>query len=246
MPPADLIDIHEQPEPATASSASSRDANSFLRTNRVSLIAGGIAAALAVFVYFGMPHSRDLTSLWVLLFKLTPYVAAVVAIAYLDQGWSRRLRLELIAPPLCFLVFFAYFVPKIFFYSDKDFTKLYYNTLIMVPFIILSLLLAMRLGGGSTATVARLGAAMILLQLSGIEDLAFLLVNDLSGTPLATIPDVWTWADHIAVRIGHHPTKYEAYAFITVHIVLAILALALPARFFRALGRRLPTRRRAG
>jgi hypothetical protein len=232
----DVIDTHE---PAPDAPAPPTPRRAFLRDNRVTLIAGMIAVVLAATVYFGMPHSRDLTSLWVLLVKLTPFVAAAIAIAWMDRWWARRLRLELVLPPLCFLAFFAYFVPKIFFYSDRDFTKLYYNVLILVPFVILSLVLSLRLGGASTSTVLRLAAAMILLQLSGIEDLAFLLVNDLSGTPLATIPDVWTWADHIAVRIGHHPTKYEAYAFIAVHVTIAVLVLALPGRLFRTVGRRL-------
>jgi hypothetical protein len=237
--------------PAGATSAGGGGAGgggspSFLRANRVTLIAGAAAAALGATVYFGMPHERDLTSLWVLLVKLTPFVAASIAIAWLDLRWARKLRLELILPPLCFLGFFAYFVPKIFFYSDQEFSKLYYTVLILVPYVILSLVLSLRLGGARTATVLRLAAAMLLLQLSGIEDLAFLLVNDLSGTPLATIPEVWTWADHIAVRIGHHPTKYEAYAFIAGHVTAAVLVLALPGRFFRAIGRRLHRNRVEG
>jgi hypothetical protein len=212
---------------------------SFLRANRVTLVAGVIAAGLAALVYFGMPHSRTIGSVWVLLVKLTPFVAAAIAIAWLDHGWARRLRLPIVLPPLTFLVFFAYFVPKIFFYADGPFERLYYTVLILTPFIILSLVLAMRLGGAGTSTVLRLAAAMMLLQLSGIEDLAFLTVNDLRGTELHPIPEVWTWADHITVFIGHPPTKYEAYAFIAVHLVLVGLVLFLPGRAVRAALRRL-------
>jgi len=218
----------------------------FLPANRVSLIAGAVAVGLAATVYFGMPHSRDIESLWVLLFKLTPFVAASVAIAWLDLPWAHRLRLPLILPPACFLVIFGYFIPKIFFYANlgADFNQLYYTVLIMVPFIILSLVLAVRLGGARTGTVLRLAAAMILLQLSGIEDLAFLTVNDLSGTEYATIPEVWTWADHMTVRLGHPPSKQEAYAFIGVHLFAAVLVLAVPGRLVRAAGRRLRPGRR--
>ena len=204
----------------------------FLRTNRVTLVAGAIALALAAIVYFGMPHSRTISSAWVLLFKLTPFVAASIAVGWLDLDWAHRLRLQLILPPLCFLVFFTYFVPKIFYYSGGPFDSLYYITLIMVPFIILSLVLMLRLGGIGTSTVMRLAIAMLLLQLSGIEDLAFLTINDLSGTQYSPIPQVWTWADHITVFIGHPPTKYEAYAFIAAHVVAAVLVLTLPARWF--------------
>ncbi|HEX6870567.1 MAG TPA: hypothetical protein VF163_05665 [Micromonosporaceae bacterium] len=211
---------------------------SFLRANLVTLVAGAVAVALAATVYFGMAQGREISSVWVLLAKLTPFVAASIAIGWLDRDWAARLRLPLILPPLTFLVFFCYFVPKIFFYSDGPFDKLYYTVLILVPFIILSLVLAMRLGGASTSTVLRLAAAMILLQLSGIEDLAFLTVNDLSGTPYSPIPEVWTWADHITVFLGHPASKYEAYAFIVGHLVLAVLVLAVPGRWLRSLRRR--------
>lgn len=211
---------------------------SFLVANRVTLVAGAVAAALGALVYFGMPHERDLTSLWVLLVKLTPFLAATVAIAWLDVAWAHRLRLHLILPPVCFVVFFAYFVPKIFYYGNlgADFGQLYYTVLILVPFVILSLVLALRLGGGSTSTVLRLSAALMLLQLSGIEDLAFLVVNNVP------IPDVWEWADHITVFIGHPPSRTEAYLFIAVHLVLVLLVLGLPDRYFRAALRR-PRRR---
>lgn len=220
-----------------------RGADSFLRANRVSLVSAAIAAGLAAIVYFGMPHERDLTSLWVLLFKLTPFVAAAIAIAWLDEWWAQRLRLALILPPLCFLAFFTFFVPRIFYSAGiaQDFNQLYYTVLMLVPFVILALVLSVRLGGGSRATVLRLAAAMILLQLSGIEDLAFLTVNDLSGTDYAD-PQVWFWADHMAVRLGHYPTTSEAYAFIAGHVALAVLVLALPQRSFRAIGRRLRRR----
>lgn len=204
------------------------------------LVASAAALGLAAIVYFGMPHERELTSLWVLLAKLTPFVAATVAIAWLDQRWAHRLRLHLILPPLCFLAIFAFFVPRIFYAAGiaQEFDQLYYTVLMLVPFIILALVLSVRLGGASRSTVLRLAAAMLLLQLSGIEDLAFLTINDLSGTPYAD-PEVWFWADHIAVRLGHHPTRYEAYGFIAVHVALAILVLALPGRAYQAIGTRL-------
>jgi len=113
--------------------------------------------------------------------------------------------------------------------------------LVLVPFIILSLVLSARLGGASTGTVLRLAGAMILLQLSGIEDLAFITISTMAGT-MPGIPRVWTWADHITVVIGHPPTRNEAFAFIGVHLVLAVLVLAVPARFVAAAVRRLPQR----
>jgi hypothetical protein len=220
----------------------------FLAANRVALIAGAVTLALAAFVYFGMPHSRNIAHLGEFLFKLTPFVAASIAIGWLHVGWAQRLKLHLILPPLCFVAFFAYFVPKIFFYANlgADFGQLYYTMLILVPFIILTLVLMMRLGGAGRSTVLRMAAALILIQLSGIEDLAFLTVNDHTGTAYETIPEVWEWADHMTVRLGHPASKYEAYAFIATHLTAAVLVLALPGRWFRALGRRLrPSRQDA-
>lgn len=212
----------------------------FFGANRVTLVAGTVAFGLAAAVFFGMEHSRDVTSVWVLLAKLTPFVAASIAIAWLDLAWAARLRLPLVLPPVCFLVFFLYFVPRIFHYhNENDFNHLYYTVLMLVPFIILSLVLSLRLGGARTSTVLRLAAAMILLQLSGLEDLAFLVGEAASGTLPGGIPPVWTWADHITVFIGHPPTAGEAYAFIAVHVVLAVLVLTLPGRFVAAVARRL-------
>jgi hypothetical protein len=212
---------------------------SLVRDNRVTLVAGAVAVALAAVVWFVLPHEREVGSVGELLFKLTPYAAAAVAIAWLDVAWAQRLRLHLVAPPLMFLVFFCFFVPKIFYYSGRDFTALYYHVLVLVPFVILALVLSFRLGGGSTGAVLRLAGAMILLQLSGLEDLAFLVVNDHSGDPrFASIPDVWTWASHMNVFFGRPVTRNEAYAFIAVHVVLALLVLFLPGRAVRSVLRR--------
>jgi hypothetical protein len=104
--------------------------------------------------------------------------------------------------------------------------------------MILALSLAYRLGGGSRETSLRLTFAMLLLQLSGLEDLAFLTVNPHTDPEWTPIPEKWTWADHMTVFLGHAASKYEAYAFITVHVVLALLVLFLPVRAVTALARR--------
>jgi hypothetical protein len=216
----------------------------FLVSNRVSLVAGLVTVGLAAAVFFGMEHTRELTSLWVLLAKLAPFVAASIAIAWLDVGWAQRLRLHLIAPVLCFLVFFLFFVPRIFhFHNEDNFEQVYYTILMLVPFVILSLALALRLGGASTSTVLRLSTAMILLQLSGLEDLAFLTTEKLYGTLTGGWPQVWEWADHITVVIGHPPTNTEALVFIGVHVALAAVVLALPGRYVTATVRRLRPQR---
>jgi hypothetical protein len=40
---------------------------------------------------------------------------------------------------------------------------------------------------------------------------------------------VWTWAHHMTVFVGHPLTRNQAFAFIAVHVVLALLVLFLPA-----------------
>jgi hypothetical protein len=191
-----------------------------------------VALALAALVWFALPHDRQVSNAGLLLLKLTPFLAATAAIALADVELLRRWKLHLVAIPASFLGFFCFFVPRLFFYSgsDGDFERLYYTMLTAVPFVILALTLAYRLGGGSGGSSARLSVAMLLLMLSGLEDLAFLLVNPLTDPRFTPIPEVWTWASHMQVFLGHPPTKHEAYAFIAVHVVLALLVLFLPAR----------------
>ncbi|MEV4891918.1 hypothetical protein AB0K48_21290 [Nonomuraea sp. NPDC055795] len=206
-----------------------------IRANRVTLLAGALAVALAGVVRFVLPYEQEITSLWGFLVKLTPQLAAIVAIAWLDVEWARRLRLHLLAIPAVFLAFLLYFVPKTFMAAmdieDKSgtFEDLYLHVVVFVPFLIVALLLAYRLGGGSREGVLRTGLAMSILHVSGLEDLVAVSMN----RRLDAIPEVWAWADHITVRIGHPATKYEAYAFIAAHVVAALLVLFVPRRWLR-------------
>jgi hypothetical protein len=214
------------------------------RRNRLSAALAGAAVALTVVIWFVLPHDREVSNAGLLLFKLAPFACAAAAIACADDASLRRWRLHLVLIPGSFLVFFCFFVPRVFFYSgtDGDFPRLYYHMLTAVPFIILALTLAFRLGGGPPAATARLALAMLLLMLSGLEDLAFLLVNPHTDPRWTPIPAVWTWASHIEVFIGHPPSRYEAYAFITAHVLLAIAVLVVPGRFVTGPARRLAAR----
>jgi hypothetical protein len=205
----------------------------FLRTNAVTLISGGLALATAAYIWVALPHEREVSSVGLLLFKLLPFALAVIAVAWLDQDLAKRWRMPLWLMPVCFLAIFCYFVPKILrFASRGDFGNAYYHMLTLVPLIILTMLLSFRLGGGHSEPVLRLGTALILLQLSGLEDLAFLLLHD-----VRPIPEVWTWASHMTVFLGHAPSRSEAYAFIAVHVLLAIAALTVPGSAVRKLRR---------
>jgi hypothetical protein len=201
-----------------------------LRRNAAFLVLIALAAGCAAVVWFVLPHDREVKSLGIFLFKLLPFVFATEAIARLDVELARRLHLVRILIPAAFCVFFLYFVPKIFFYLD-DFPTVYYHILVLTPIIIMSLTLAYRLGGGTAANVRRIAYAMLLIMVSGLEDLAFLKVNHHTDPRWATIPDVWTWASHMTVFLGHPPTKNEAFAFIAVHVVLVVFVLAAPSRW---------------
>lgn len=172
------------------------------------------------------PRGQDLTSVWVFLAHLVPFVLAVESVAALCPQWLRRGRLREVAVILVFLGFWLYLVPSLFAqFNLQDFDRFYHWLMITTPYVIIAMSLALRLGGASPATVRRFGYAALLLMVSGLEDLFYQIVN---GLP---IPERWDWAQHMIVRLGGHvPSKYEAYAFIAVHVVLAIIVLTLPWR----------------
>lgn len=197
------------------------------KSDKISFLAGGIALIIGLYAIFFMPHERQVQNLGIFLFKLTPFVLAAIAIAFFDIQYLYRFRLVFPAFFIGFLIIFAVFVPKIFFHLE-EFEQVYYLILMLVPFIILFITLSYRLGGGSTENCLRLAFSLLVIMLSGIEDLAFLTINPHTDPAWSTIPEVWTWASHIKVRIGHYPTKYEAYAFIAFHFALAFFIAYFP------------------
>ncbi|GGM67282.1 hypothetical protein ACFFX1_21585 [Dactylosporangium sucinum] len=205
-----------------------------LRRNATFLVLVAFAAASAAVVWFTLPHDREVKSLGIFLFKLLPFVFAVEAIARVDLDLARRLHLARILIPAAFCVFLLYFVPKIFFYLD-DFPTVYYHVLVLTPVVIAALVLAYRLGGGTAGNVRRIGYASLLIMISGLEDLAFLTINNHTDPRWSTIPEVWSWASHMTVFLGHPPTKYEAYALIAARVALALIILATPSRWFERL-----------
>lgn len=191
----------------------------FSKQMNISILYGFIAFAFAFYVYKFMGHDREVESLGVLLFKLIPFIFASLFIATIDVDLVKKGYANLFFIYAGFLIFFGLFVPRIFWEGFENESKgLYYIVLIMVPFIILLVGFAFRMGGAAPETTLRLLFSMLLIMLSGIEDLAYLVTTPGQGP----IPEVWHWASHIKVRLGHFPTKYEAYAFISVHLILAI------------------------
>jgi hypothetical protein len=217
-----------------------------LRKQLPFLACSAAAIASAALVWLLAPHGQDLGSVWVLLAKLVPFAFALEAIALLDVELVRRLNVGLLVMAATFMVFLCYFAPRIFFLSNwGTFEDLYFLVITMLPYAILALVLCYRLGGGIASHCRRLGYGTLLLMLSGLEDLAFLTINHHTDPRFTSIPEHWTWASHINVFFGRPVSKHEAYAFIALHVVAAIVVLFVPARWLRAMVPRARLRRSA-
>jgi len=208
-----------------------------LLTNSMKLSIGSGCAAvmLAFYAIQFMPHTREIESIWAFLFKLLPFIFATFCIAYFDISYFVSSKVAPILICISFGIFFILYVPKLFFYSLNDgWENVYYLTLLISPVIILSLVFAYRAGGGSTGTCIRISFGMLMIMLSGLEDLAFMVVNDHPVGRFNPIPEVWDWIPHMEIRLGKHPEKHEAYLFIATHIVIAMLIIFYP---FQRLGK---------
>ncbi|GII78469.1 hypothetical protein Sru01_34510 [Sphaerisporangium rufum] len=190
-----------------------------------------LGLVLTVLIMVVLPPDRSIESLPEVLFKLSPLLLAVAAVA----GFPRRPGL---GAGLLVLVFVGYLgavdtldIMHVLDYSraaDKDaaFPALYRFTLFATSFTVLAVLFAYRLGGASTARVLKAGVAGVLVVVSGLNDLTFWAMYDWTGGR----PRVLDWASHIAVFVGGPPTAPVAIAFCAVHLALAAAVLALPVQ----------------
>lgn len=198
-----------------------------LKDNIVSIVSFLLAVSIAAIILFILPQEREVKSLGIFLFKLLPFVFASLALASVKRNILTNQYFQYVLIIGSFLLFFTFLVPKIIFHA-KVFTELYLVLLITTPYIILCFLLTYRLGGASGSQTFRLSIALLLIMISGVEDLAYFAVND--DPDFAVMPEVWDWVTHIAVRIGHSPTKNEIIASVIIHFSLAIAVLGLPFR----------------
>ncbi|MEE8600101.1 hypothetical protein [Euzebya tangerina] len=208
-----------------------------LRSNAVALVSTVLAVALAAVVLFVLPQEREVRSLGIFIFKLLPFVFAATAIATVDRAVIDRFAVKALLLVAAYLGFFLYLVPKITF-NRESFEDLYAILLITAPYVILTLVLAYRLGGGPPGKTFRLAIALLLLMISGLEDLAYFTVNDDPSWP-DPFPETWDWVSHITVRIGRAPTREDIIVVASLHVVAALAVLFLPFdRMWRALRRR--------
>ena len=194
--------------------------------NLVFIICGLIALATGLYAIICMPAERHVSSLGIFCFKLLPFIFGAITIASFKREYCDflvRTKIALLMVIMAFLIYFGVFVPEIFNAMQTDnWNELYYTVLMEVAYIILFTTFVFRIAGGTSSSTLRLSFSLLVIMVSGIEDLMFHLINKYP------IPDLWDWATHIKVRIGHYPTKYEAFAFIILHCILALLIIFVP------------------
>ncbi|NUT46164.1 MAG: hypothetical protein HOV94_02420 [Saccharothrix sp.] len=189
------------------------------------------AAVVTLLVMVVLPPDQTLDDLGEFVFKLSPFLFAVVAVSLFP-----RVRF---APALLLLAVFGYMsyldtelVLRIQEYGreaatdDDAFQPIYQFELFITTFIVLFALLADRLGGARTANVLKTGVAAVLVVISGLNDLTFWALNEVWSA--GHRPSELKWASHIIVFVGGPPSIPTAVVFLLVHLALAGLVLALP------------------
>lgn len=203
-----------------------------------SVVLAVLTLVSAVVVLVAFPQEQSIANAGVFIGHLVPFVLGAETIASLRPEWFGRWRLREVAQVGSFVLVFCYFVPRMFDRSlSGDSDGFYYLMLTLVPLLILSFVLHARLSGARPAIVRRAAYGNILIMLSGIEDALFWVWRG------DAIPRRWDWADHITVLIGHIASRTEAFVFIGVHLVLAVLVFTLPDSFWRAIADRVRPRR---
>jgi hypothetical protein len=193
------------------------------------LVPAAAGAAVALLIMVVLPPDRTIDHVGEVLFKVSPLLLAVLAIA----GFPQRPGLGLfllgalvvgymgVVDTLNIMHVFAYAEA-----ADQDaaFPELYQFTIFVNAFTVLAVLFGYRLGGAPTDRVLKAGVASVLVVISGLNDLTFYFSHDWGGPR----PDRLGWASHIAVFVGGPPTPVVAIVFCLVHLALAGVVLALP------------------
>jgi hypothetical protein len=198
------------------------------------------AAGLAGLIMVVLPPDQKLDNLAEWAFKLSPFVLAVLAVALLPR-WRFSPALLVVAVVVYMGILDTGMVLRVIDYGDvpksqqqEAFQSVYQFELLTATFIVLFALLAYRVAGARTASVIKVGAASILVVISGLNDFTFWLTYHWPDGR----PTEFRWASHIIVFVGGPPSVATAVVFTVIHLALAgaIMALPLGKLVDRALG----------
>jgi hypothetical protein len=106
-----------------------------------------------------------------------------------------------------------------------QFAEYYRFAIFANAFVVLLGVFAYRLGGASTARVAKVGLAGVLVLISGLNDLTMWLMYP---WPNGARPEVFDWASHVTIFIGREPHVSDMLIFLAVHTLLIVAILAVP------------------
>jgi hypothetical protein len=193
------------------------------------IIGGGIT----ILTLFVLPPDRVIDGLVEFLFKITPLVTAVFAIALFPKkgNWVGLLLV------LGFIFYMGY-IDSVFFIQlgdlldaavadtyQQQFPAFYTFHIFVNSFTVLLAIFAYRLGGAHAARVIKVGLSGILVMISGLNDLATWVIYP---WPNGERPLVFHWASHVAIFIGRDPNLYHMLAFLTIHLLLIGIIFWLP------------------
>jgi hypothetical protein len=187
-------------------------------------IALSIGVAGFAIAWLATPHAREIEATWQFVVKLVGFACLCAAIAFFPTA-SRRLPYWLLIVP--FIFFTGYVIPRIswFYYGDVDraqgdnfYTHVY---LLLYPGIVLTVVAAYRLGGGTSGRCLKIGFSGVLILLSGFLDIMWFVANPVA---LPAVID----APHIALITGGPISFRGALVFMAVHIPIIVGLNLLP------------------
>lgn len=193
-----------------------------------------VGAGLTGLTLFVLPPDRVVSGISDFLFKLSPLILAVLAIALFPRkgSWTGLL---LVAG----FIFYMGYIDSAYFLQitrlidaaiantyKEQFPAFYTFNVFVNSFTILLAVFAYRLGGASSARVLKVGLSGILIMISGLNDITMWVMYP---WPDGQRPAVFSWASHVAIFIGGiSPNLYQMLAFLCVHLVLIGVIFWLP------------------
>jgi hypothetical protein len=214
------------------------------------LVPGALGLGATGLLMLALPPDRTVHGLADFALKVSPLLLAVATIALVPND-----RPAALAPLLLGLLFYFGYVDSASFVhvsalvdaavaqqGAAQFPSYYRWAIFVNAFTVLLALLAYRLGGASTVRTLKLGAAGVLLLLSGLNDLTMWAMYPWPDGR----PDTFDWASHVGVFLGRTPHLSDMLLFLAVHLALAGLLLAAPVERWLSATPFAEGRRRAG